>query len=120
MASRTVAAIGDKTLRERALSIVRGALRLAEGLRRDFLPRRRAADLSLVMSALARRAGEIRDRLIDERLRYPRRHPRAFYWYAKQLEEQETLPVARIRFPCFSYRGRRRTSSRRCARGWTF
>src|SRR2546430_16415660 len=48
--------------------------------------------LSLIMDALEG-AGltDIRDRLIDETLRYPRRHPRAFYWYVKQLNDRETL-----------------------------
>ena len=34
---------------------------------------------------------DVRDRLIDETLRYPRRHPRAFYWYVKRLNEDESL-----------------------------
>src|SRR5258705_1707133 len=33
----------------------------------------------------------MRDRLIDETLRYPRRHPRAFYWFVKRTSEEETL-----------------------------
>jgi len=93
-ASRTVAAIGDKTLRERALGAVRNAHPewpkvYAEIFFLDEEPR----ILSLVMSALEKDGqNEIRDRLIDETLRYPRRHPRAFYWYAKQIDEQEPLP----------------------------
>jgi transcription elongation GreA/GreB family factor len=93
-ASRTVAAIGDKTLRERALGAVRNAHPewpkvYAEIFFLDEEPR----ILSLVMSALEKDGqNEIRERLIDETLRYPRRHPRAFYWYAKQIDEQEPLP----------------------------
>jgi transcription elongation GreA/GreB family factor len=93
MASRTVAAIGDKTLRERALNAVRSAHPewpkvYSEIFFLDDEPR----FLSLVMSTLEKEGQtEIRDRLIDETLRYPRRHPRAFYWYAKQLDEQEKL-----------------------------
>lgn len=93
MASRTVAAIGDKVLRERALNAVRSAHPewpkvYSEIFFLDDEPR----ILSLVMSMLDREGQtEIRDRLIDETLRYPRRHPRAFYWYAKQLDEQEKL-----------------------------
>ena len=34
---------------------------------------------------------EVRDRLIDETLRYPRRHPYAFNWYVRQLSEEQTL-----------------------------
>jgi len=49
--------------------------------------------LSLVMAELEKEGQTgIRERLIDETLRYPRRHPRAFYWYAKQIDEQDPLP----------------------------
>ena len=94
VASRTVAAIGDKALRERALATVRSAHPdwprvYSEIFFLDEEPR----ILSLVMSELEKaEQTEIRDRLIDETLRYPRRHPRAFYWYAKQLDEQDPLP----------------------------
>jgi transcription elongation GreA/GreB family factor len=94
MASRTVAAIGDKSLRERALNTVRKAHPdwpkvFGEIFFLDDEPR----ILSLVMSTLEKEGqSEIRDRLIDETLRYPRRHPRAFYWYAKQLDERDSLP----------------------------
>lgn len=94
VASRTVAAIGDKALRERALAAVRTAHPdwprvYSEIFFLDEEPR----VLTLVMTALEKEGQtEIRDRLIDETLRYPRRHPRAFYWYAKQLDEQDPLP----------------------------
>jgi len=94
MASRTVVAISDKALRERALTAVRNAHPdwpkvYSEIFFLDEDPR----ILSLVMSALEQ-AGhtDIRDRLVDETLRYPRRHPRAFHWFARQLEEQDPLP----------------------------
>jgi transcription elongation GreA/GreB family factor len=93
LASRTIAAIGDKTLRERALTQVRASHPdwpkvYSEVFFLDDEPRM----LSLIVSALEE-AGqtEIRDRLIDETLRYPRRHPRAFYWYVRTLNDQETL-----------------------------
>jgi transcription elongation GreA/GreB family factor len=93
LASRTVAAISDKPLRERALTQVRESHAdwpkvYSEVFFLDDEPR----FLSLIMSALEG-AGhtDIRDRLIDETLRYPRRHPRAFYWFVKQLNDQETL-----------------------------
>jgi transcription elongation GreA/GreB family factor len=92
LASRTVSAI-DKALRERALGVVREVHPdwpkvYSEVFFLDDEPRM----LSLIMDALEG-AGltDIRDRLIDETLRYPRRHPRAFYWYVKQLNDRETL-----------------------------
>jgi transcription elongation GreA/GreB family factor len=93
LASRTVSAI-DKALRERALGVIREVHPdwpkvYSEVFFLDDEPRL----LSLIMDALDG-AGltDIRDRLIDETLRYPRRHPRAFYWYVKQLNDRETLP----------------------------
>ena len=93
MASRTIAAIGDKSLREKALGQVREAHPewpkvFGEMFFLDQEPR----ILTAIMSALED-AGqtEIRDRLIDETVRYPRRHPHAFYWYVKRLNDEETL-----------------------------
>lgn len=94
MASRTVASIGDKALREKAIRVVRASHPdwtkvFGELFFLDNEPR----FLSLMMDQLEE-AGQkdLQDRLIDETLRYPRRHPTAFYWYAKRLSEQETLP----------------------------
>jgi transcription elongation GreA/GreB family factor len=92
MASRVIAGIGDKALRERALADVRKnhpdwPKVYAEAFFLDDEPR----FLSTIMAELES-AGqtELRDRLIDETLRYPRRHPRAFYWYAKRVNEDES------------------------------
>jgi len=93
MASRTVAAIGDKALRERAIQVVRESHPdwpkvYSELFFLDDEPRL----LSVIASALEKEGQtEIRDRLFDETLRYPRRHPRAFYWYVKQLNDDEAL-----------------------------
>jgi transcription elongation GreA/GreB family factor len=93
LASRVVAAISDKALRERALGIVRQTHPdwpkvYSEAFFLDDEPR----ILSLVVDELEKEGQtDIRDRLIDETLRYPRRHPRAFYWFAKQLNDQTTL-----------------------------
>jgi len=93
MASRTVAAMGDKALRERAIQVVRESHPdwpkvFSELFFLDDEPRL----LSVIASALEKEGHtEIRDRLFDETLRYPRRHPRAFYWYVKQLNDDEKL-----------------------------
>jgi transcription elongation GreA/GreB family factor len=93
LASRTVASIADKALRERALGVVRQSHPdwpkvYSEVFFLDSEPR----ILLLIMSAL-QSAGQtdVRDRLIDETLRYPRRHPYAFNWYVKQLSDEQTL-----------------------------
>jgi hypothetical protein len=96
MASRVVASIGDKALRERALLAVREKHPdwpkvYGELFFMDDEPRM----LTLMMNALEEGGQtEIRDRLIEETLRYPRRHPRAFYWYAKRVNDDETQEVS--------------------------
>jgi len=92
MASRTVAAINDKALREKALAVVHASHPewpkvYGEAFFLDEDPKM----LTMIINALEE-AGqtEIRDRLIDETLRYPRRHPRAFYWYAKRVADDES------------------------------
>jgi transcription elongation GreA/GreB family factor len=93
MASRTVAAIGDKPLREKALGVVREnhpdwPKVYAESFFLDDEPRL----LTTIMNALEETGQtEVRDRLIDETLRYPRRHPRAFHWFVKRLGDEESL-----------------------------
>ena len=93
MASRTIAGITDKALRERALAVVREIHGdwpkvYAEMFFLDQEPR----ILSSIMSALEEAGqNDIRDRLVDETLRYPRRHPHAFFWYAKRMADDETL-----------------------------
>ncbi len=100
MASRAVAAINDKALREKALSVVREnhpdwPKVYGEAFFFDQEPR----ILTAIMTALEE-AGqtEIRDRLVDETLRYPRRHPHAFYWYVKRLHDDES-PSDKATYP---------------------
>ena len=93
MASRVIAGISDKALREKALGIVRNAHpEWPKVYAESFFLNDEPRILTLIMTALEE-AGqtEIRDRLIDETVRYPRRHPHAFYWYAKRLNDDETL-----------------------------
>ena len=92
-ASRVINGIADKQLREKALATVRQnhpdwSKVYAEAFFLDQEPR----ILSIIIEELDK-AGQntVRDRLIDETLRYPRRHPHAFYWYTKRLAEDETL-----------------------------
>jgi transcription elongation GreA/GreB family factor len=93
MASRTVAGIGDKQLRERALVAVREMHPdwpkvYTESFFLDEDPR----IMSMIVTALEQGGHTtMRDRLIDETLRYPRRHPRAFQWFVKRLNDDETL-----------------------------
>jgi transcription elongation GreA/GreB family factor len=92
MASRTVAAIGDKIFRERALNVVQESHPdWTKVFGEVFFLDQEPKILSQIVTALEQ-AGQtdIRDRLVDETLRYPRRHPHAFYWYAKRLNDEET------------------------------
>jgi len=92
-AARIIASIKDRQLRERALEDVRKTHPewfkvYAEAFFLDEDPR----ILSLIVEALdAADRKDIRTRLIDETLRYPGRHTRAFYWYCKSLNDSGEL-----------------------------
>jgi transcription elongation GreA/GreB family factor len=93
MASRTVAGISDKPMREKALVVVREnhpdwPKVYAESFFLDDEPR---ILTSIINELEAAGQTDVRDRLIDETLRYPRRHPRAFFWYVKRLNEDESM-----------------------------
>lgn len=93
LASRTVAAIPDKQLRERALRDVRATHPewpkvFSEAFFLDDDPK----ILSQIMEELDGEHSGICDRLVDETLHYPRRHTRAFYWYCKTLSDAGEIP----------------------------
>ncbi|HET8799474.1 MAG TPA: GreA/GreB family elongation factor, partial [Thermoanaerobaculia bacterium] len=93
MASRTVAAIGDKPLREKALAVVRESHPdWVKVYAEMFFLDQELRILTTIMTELEKAGqADIRDRLIDETLRYPRRHPHAFYWLVKRLNDDETV-----------------------------
>lgn len=94
MASRTAVGVSDRALRERAWNVIREKhpewpKLLAEAFFREEDPR----VLNLIMKLIDDGGQpEIRARLIDETLRYPSRHPKAFFWYCKTLNDSEGLP----------------------------
>ncbi len=92
-ASRTIAGITDKVLRERAMAVVREVYEDWPKVYTElFLLEQEPRLLTNIMTALEEaNRGEMRDRLIDMTLRYPRRYPHAFYWYAKRLADDESL-----------------------------
>ena len=93
MASRVVTGVSDRALRESAIRLVRERHKDWQKVYGElFFLEDDPRTLSLIMSTVEEAgATEIRDRLVDETLRYPRRHPRAFYWYVKQLSESHIL-----------------------------
>ena len=93
MASRVVAGISDRAFRERAIAAVRERHPEWKKVFGElFFLEKDPRTLSLLMSELQKGGGtDTRDRLVDETLRYPRRHPDAFYWYLKQASESEPL-----------------------------
>jgi transcription elongation GreA/GreB family factor len=90
-AARVINNIGDKALRERALAVVREQHSDWARVYGDaFFLEEEPRILSSIIETLEKGGREeIRDRLIDQTLRYPRRHPRAFYWYVKRLNDDE-------------------------------
>ena len=93
MASRAIAGITDKVLREKALNLVRQQHPDWPKIYGEvfFLDEDPKILTSIIAELESAGQIEIRDRLIDETVRYPRRHPRAFYWYVKRLSDEEPL-----------------------------
>jgi len=92
-ASRTVAGISDKALRERALAVVREIHEDWPKVYSEvfFLEPEPRLLTSIVTALEDAGRTEMRERLVDMTLRYPRRYPNAFYWYAKRLSDDATL-----------------------------
>lgn len=93
MAGRVVSQISDRILRERAIRSVRDAHADWQKVYGElFFLEEEPKMISIVAETLETAgASDLRDRLLDETLRYPRRHPRAFFWLLKQMSESETL-----------------------------
>ncbi|HEY0140272.1 MAG TPA: GreA/GreB family elongation factor [Thermoanaerobaculia bacterium] len=93
MASRAIAGITDKVLREKALTLVRQQHPDWPKIYGEvfFLDEDPKILTSIIAELESAGQTEIRDRLMDETVRYPRRHPRAFYWYVKRLADEEPL-----------------------------
>ena len=91
---RMIALIKERQLREKALDDVRRTHPewfkvYSEVFFLDSEPR----VLSRIISELESAGkNEIRNRLVDETLRYPGRHVNAFYWYCKMLQDSGALP----------------------------
>lgn len=93
MAGRVVSQISDRTLRERAIRVVREVHPDWKKVFGElFFLEDEPKMISVVADTLDEAgASDMRDRLLDETLRYPRRHPKAFFWLLKQMSESEKL-----------------------------
>ncbi len=85
--------ISDRTLRERAIrKLPEIDEEWVNALSELFFSEEDARVLDVIMEELhAHGQEEEPARLIDETLRYPRRHRRQFYWYCRWLDRQEGL-----------------------------
>lgn len=92
--SRVISDIGDRQTREQAIrrltEIDEGASRTLEEI---FFNERDSRTLTMIYDLLVEiGAEEVRSRLVEQTLRYPRRHPRVFMWYAKRADKRAELP----------------------------
>ena len=93
MAARTIGQIPDRLLREKALkSVAEVHPDWKKVYGESFFLEDDPRNLTLIFEKLEKSQSDIKDRLIDETLRNPRRHPKAFYWYTKKINESQTLP----------------------------
>jgi transcription elongation GreA/GreB family factor len=95
LAARIASAVSDRLLRVRALQMIQRensdwARVLAESFFREEDPR----VLTTIAELLAENGeAAMKDRLVDETLRYPNRHPHAFYWICKNLDDDENAVI---------------------------
>lgn len=91
---RTLGSITDRALRERAvtrLPDIDEEWRIA--LADFFFHEEDVRVLDVIMEQLEKHGADAeRSRLVDETLRYPRRHSRQFYWYCRWADRQDPLP----------------------------
>jgi len=93
MAGRVVSQIADRIHREKAIRSIRDAHADWQKVYGELFFLEEEPKMISIVAELLDSAGasDLRDRLMDETLRYPRRHPRAFFWLLKQMSEAETL-----------------------------
>jgi transcription elongation GreA/GreB family factor len=93
MAGRVVSQISDRNLREKAIRDIRAIHPDPRKVYGElFFMEEEPKMIQLIADILDEiGANDIRDRLLDETLRYPKRHPRAYFWLLTQLDKGETL-----------------------------
>lgn len=93
-ASKVISRVSDRMMREKALDTVREShpswqTVYAEVFYNEEDPR----VLTKIWEALeGAGADKVTGRLLDETLRYPRRHPHAWTWYARRVNDASDLP----------------------------
>lgn len=97
MSSRIVVEISDRQMRERAIQIIRDKHpEWTKVLGEIFFSEPDPRVLTLIDSMMEEAGeNEMRERLHEEALRYPRRHPTAFFWYLSRLEAAGEIPEKR-------------------------
>ena len=93
-AARAIAGLNDRAFREKALDTLRsGDEDWVSVFAEVFFLEQDARVISRIVADLeGEGASEVIDRLMDETLRYPRRHPYAFVWYVEKMSEEEAVP----------------------------
>lgn len=91
---RSLGSITDRALRERAIKRLPEIDEEWKNAMSDlFFSEEDARVLDVIMDELESHGADVESaRVVDETLRYPRRHPRQFYWYCRWADQQDTLP----------------------------